>query len=75
MKNWIISRPNKIEIFHEFVMLCLHCKVVVEILCLMEILNLCKWLKSLTADYLDNIQILREKPPGKRQGNWMKKIK
>lgn len=75
MKNWIIYRPKKIEIFHAFVMLCLHCKSVAETLCLMEIMNLFKWLKLLTADCLDNVQILREKPPGKRQGNWMKKIK
>ena len=54
-------------------MLCLHCKDVVKTLCLVEILNVCKWLKTLTADCLDNIQILRSKPPGNRQSNWMKK--
>ena len=73
MKNWIVSRPKKIETFQAFVMLCLHCKDVVKTLCLVEILNVCKELKTLTADCLDNIQILRSKPPGNRQGNWMKK--
>ena len=73
MKNWIISRPKKIETFQAFVMLCLNCKSVVETFSVSEILNLCKWIKKLTADCLDHAQILREKSPGKRQGNWMKK--
>ena len=61
MKNWIISRPKKIETFQAFVMLCFNFKSVVETFCLTEILNLCKWLKKLTADCLDHAQILREK--------------